>query len=236
MMRIGTFLMNSLISSLKYQMAQLASKAKLIKKGWTILKITLMSIYCYSLVPVTPHIQNYRGYFNIMLYCEENPPDLPKKPFLLVISVLATLFELGKGMYCNLMMYIFVKKRNSVQNQGASLIPWKSSNSNQDEDLQIPTRATIVMSMIFIVVCVISVVFISLTWGNETDPQLFTWAFLLNNTCATFVPIILVIFTVKQQSKVKTSQPPKGLQFHENEIFVISSPVLNDNAIELQSL
>ena len=224
-------------------MAQLASKGKLVKKWWTIFKIGIGATYCYTLVPITPQFQSYFGYLNIYSYCEKNSPDCPVYPFFTIIGLLLLFYNLGQGIYFNLMMYFFVKKINPIQAKETYLIPWKSNNQNQENDLQIPTRATIIMSIIFIVVSAIAYIFLYLIYANETDPQLFTWPILLSNTIITFVPIILITFSVKQQSKLQNSQPPTGLQFHETDnpkIFVISPPVhkavLNDNDIELQSL
>lgn len=78
---VGTFLVNCLISSLRHDMAQLASKAKIAGKWSTIAKIIFGTLFSYSLVPLTPNIQNYFGYHNILLVCDERQPqDWPKNP------------------------------------------------------------------------------------------------------------------------------------------------------------
>ena len=122
-----------------------------------------------------------------------------------------------RGLYCNISMYFFVKKTNSNPNKGTNLVPWKSSNVNQDEDLQIPTRATIVALVMTLVVCGLTGFFISLIYSDNTDPQVYTWAILFNNFCASLLPVVLVLFTIKGQSKIQKIQPPQGLQFHGSD-------------------
>ena len=244
MVMAGTFLMNSFISSLRYEMAKLASKARLVKKWQTILKIFLNAVFCYSLLPITPNLQNQFGFYNLMLICEENQDsDRPQNLKLVVLSFAGILFTLCKGMYCNLALLFFVKKTNPEQVKGASLVPWKSTNNNQEEDLQIPIRATVITSLIVFVISIVSCIFVYLTYYDDhTDPQMFTWAILLSNICTSLEPPVLVLFTVKHQMKIIASQPPQGLQFHENDppIFIISQnrnhPPIFDNDIELQSI
>jgi hypothetical protein len=102
-------------------------------------------------------------------------------------------------------MYVFLKQRN------LQLIPW---TSNQD-DPAIPMKATLVtmVSLIFEVLCVP----LCLTFWYSG--KMLNWLGVIFGCfwMAGQVPALL-IFTVKHQKKVEQKQPPRGLQFHGEDL------------------
>ena len=216
---VGTYLMNSLISFLRYDMAKLASKAKLAKKNKTIALILFSTLFSYSWVPILGNIANGLGYHSILLLCEPEPKkNLHKNPFFVAIAALVLFLIIAKGFICNISMIFFVMKSNSQPRNESTLVPWKSTNSKMEEDLQIPIRATLGTTLMTLSVAVVSALIIFNVYSDSESPQVFIWPILIHYVTACILPILLVIFTVKKQAKVHTSQPPQKLQFHDEEI------------------
>ena len=216
MSMIGTYQMNSLISYLRYRMAKLASKAKIAKKMETITFIFLSTISAYSWIPLVANISQSLGYVTILSSCEPNSKEtLPKNPLTIFIVVSGLTLVIGVGLICNISMIYFVSNTNSQQNKGTIMIPWKSTNSKMNEDLQIPVRATLTTTLNSIVIIIRTVFVIGYVYSDSDRSQTFIWSITTHYITACTLPIFLVLFSVKQQTKVNVTQPPAELQFHD---------------------
>ena len=146
--------------------------------------------------------------------CKENPE---KKPINAITNLLFVLISVGGciiGLCCDILMYRFVKKSDANQQNEAVLVPWKSSNQNTTkEDLQVPLRASII-STISIAILIVGIT--PLMFLLMGDQKMAAYVGInLFFVSVTLLPIFLVIFTVKQQVKVNSAQPPANLQYHE---------------------
>ena len=112
-------------------------------------------------------------------------------------------------------LYFFMKKKDTINkinpaiNKDDNLIPWKSTNKSEDSG--IPLRCTIISSITTLAYLGVSLyVLISLT---NVPKNSFGWYFVLSSMIlGTFKLPLILIFTIKHKS-----QPPKNLQFHEEE-------------------
>ena len=115
-------------------------------------------------------------------------------------------FILGSGIFFDTKMFLFVKKRNSIE--PIQLVPWKSVALNdKKKDLEIPIKATIISSIYLILFFIFSVSYLIL--DNF-------WYFFVSVSLYYVVPLpLLLVFTIKQkQTGKKNIQPPQKLQFH----------------------
>ena len=128
-----------------------------------------------------------------------------KSPYASIIAVINHTAIILFGLCCDISLYVFMKQRNN------QIIPW---TSNQD-DPAIPMKATLVtmVSLIFEVLCVP----LCLTFWYSG--KMLNWLGVIFGCfwMAGQVPALL-IFTVKHQKKVEQKQPPRGLQFHGEDL------------------
>ena len=141
----------------------------------------------------------------------------PKNLLLPLTTIIVHLSLIGFGLFCDISLYYFIKQENWNQNQnGSTLVPWKSRNPTLKDDVQVPLRATFVTS--FLILCMLIISTSAMIFANQIGDEnlIYFAANMLLFTIFT-LPMVLVIFTVKRQNKVSVSQPPQQLQFHENE-------------------
>ena len=115
-------------------------------------------------------------------------------------------FILGSGIFFDTKMFLFVKKRNSIE--PIQLVPWKSvALDDKKKDLEIPIKATIISSVYLILFFIFSISY--LIFDNF-------WYFFVSVSLYYVVPLpLLLVFTIKQkQIGKKNIQPPQKLQFH----------------------
>ena len=212
----GNYIMNSVISFLRFYMAKLATKTKIIKKSKAILIIIFGSIFSYCWVAILSNLAYHSGHKSIFsTVCHENDEKLPPNPITATLVPSGVILGILIGLYFNIQMYFMVKKTQLNSGQGTAVIPWKSNSNNLESDLQVPIRATMATSITTILV-IISGIFHVFVYDEGDGMQAYYWISLMNGFVSPFLPISLMLFTVKHQTKVQASQPPKGLQFHQD--------------------
>ena len=183
-----------------------ASKVKLadpkIMKAIIVFGIIFQITFLVSLIC----IQNFFNMTSEPVICSNLEHTVSvKSPYVSMIAVINHTAIILFGLCCDISLYVFLKQRN------LQLIPW---TSNQD-DPAIPMKATLVtmVSLIFEVLCVP----LCLTFWYSG--KMLNWLGVIFGCfwMAGQVPALL-IFTVKHQKKVEQKQPPRGLQFHGEDL------------------
>lgn len=205
-------------------MAKLASKTRILKlwQATTFIIATICSNYILFIVALA--WQDYWMGRSAVSLClkDDHAPSQPVVPILLASKITICV---AFGFACDLSLYFFVRKRNKVEPVGTKMVPWKSGNNvESEEDLYIPIRASVVSSLfmlfsVLIIGCGLALA-IRVPTGSSLD-ETFYWCFVsgvILTSCG--APVAMIFFTVKTQdkekSKVNKSQPPQGLQFHED--------------------
>ena len=122
------------------------------------------------------------------------------------------------GIFNDIRLYQLIKKKTvedkkcpeGIKNDG--LVPWKSTNEEQDPG--IPLRATLISTIsTLIFVCILYSIYLSLAFSSISFSA---WFILLASLIisGTRLPLML-IFTIKHKKTKMENQPPKTLQFHE---------------------
>lgn len=165
-------------------------------------------------------LQEQFGFQNMISTRCWNETDKPKNFVTPLIAILVHISMIGYGLSSDISLYYFIKKQNWKKIQsGTALVQWKSTDTYSKEDVQIPIRATIITSALILVILGISLCGMI---KNENDYVMYVA--VCTQLSTTFcLPLVLVTLTVKHQSKLKVSQPPNQLQFHEDKIMDIES-------------
>ena len=225
---LGTTSMPAMISILRIRMAKLASKAKLIKPLEGILVIFSLSVLSMLSFPLSTLLQEQFEYQNLIARRCLDGKDRPKNVIFPAITILTHFSLICIGLFCDISLYFFVKHQSWAQQNGTSLVPWKSTEDKKlgQEDTQVPIRATIVATcLIFIMLGVSISGTISIYEAEYVNTMYFAVCSIVFTSVS--LPIVLVTITVKHQNKINVSQPPRKLQFHEEDI------ELDPNRIEL---
>ena len=187
-------------------MSRKASKVKLanpkVMKAFIIFGMTFQTTFALSLIL----IQNVFNMTSEPLICSNLEHTVSIKfPYVSMIAVVENTLIILFGLSCDISLYVFMKKRN------VQLIPWTSTQ----DDPEIPMKATLVttFSLIMEIVCVP----LCLTFWYSG--KMLNWLGVILGTLwvVGIVPALL-IFTVKHQKKVEQKQPPRGLQFHGEDL------------------
>ena len=187
-------------------MSHKASKVKLadpkIMKAIIIFGIIFQITFLVSLIC----IQNFFNMTSEPIICSNLEHTVSiKSPYVSMTAVINHTAIILFGLCCDISLYVFMKQRN------LQLIPW---TSNQD-DPSIPMKATLVtmVSLIIEVSCI--PVCLSFWYSGK----MLNWLGVIFGCLwlAGHVPALL-IFTVKHQKKVEQKQPPRGLQFHGEDL------------------
>ena len=106
-------------------------------------------------------------------------------------------------------MLRFVRKRNTTE--PIELIPWKSVNAkDKSEDIKVPLNATITSSTLHFASLIL--------WYLVISINTFWYILCLVSAFYIFPLPLLLVFTIKQKSDKKpTQQPPRTLQFHNED-------------------
>ena len=218
MFTFGNFPMGSFVSILRYHLAYSASKAKVPNKTKTLFFIWIGTLISYLPFPVGVNLSDFLGYASFLGPCGQNL-DLPSKSIIPIVGVSIVWILLGIGLVFDVKMYRFVKKRQTAVQPGISLIPWKSTNHSTKEDLQVPIKATTISTIFLILVMAFSTIIPIFVNGMDEElmPGIMWWVSRILHFVTPFYPVLLIIFSVKDQSKIKKTQPPSGLQFHEEQ-------------------
>lgn len=212
----GTFAMGSVVSVLRLYMAKLASRAKIAKKSLTVPIITFGTILCYSTAPICMNIQESLGFRTYVLNCGESASQHFSKERNLLLPLLALfvfVMIISVGIYCDVAMYIFVRKRSGCPSNESRLVPWKRPKTSVGEDLQVPIRATIISTYIML----FNLTSVILWTQNRDTLDIQAPVAIVFIMTTTNLPTMLIFFTFKKTSRVRTSQPPQNLQFHAKD-------------------
>ena len=199
--------MTFLISVIRYAMAWKASYAKFLKEKYLNYTIIFGGIFPYINLMINLYLNNGFGKLAAMCLDSPNISDLQ-----LIFNIPIHAFNACGGIFFDLKMLAFVKKRNKIQ--PIAIIPWKSRDKkDSEEDVEVPTKATIASTSFFLS----SLVLFYLT--NLSNDFWITLC-LVSAYYTTPLPVLL-IFTIKQKNdKKKTVQPPQTLQFHNEDLSV----------------
>ena len=220
----GTLFMNSLISFLRWYLSYLASKAKMAQTFEIVVIIATGTVFSYGSSPISTNLADFFGYETFWQICKETPDENYTRSLFVsgpIMSIVA--FGIGIGLYFNIKLYNFVKKRSVHKSQTPGIIPWKLGNENSEEDLQVPLRATILTTVVSIVILGSFSVILGNALAQENInwvdlKESLNWVFLFHIPMTASLPGVIMLFVVKQQAKIKASQPPQELQFHEQEL------------------
>lgn len=214
--------MTNLISILRFYMAILAAKAKFAKEKFIIPFIIFASLICYGFASLILYLQNIFGYRNAISKCLNQGENIDS---WILVGILVS-FWIGMnliGLICDILLYKFVKKQDANQNvSGSTLVPWKSTNSNLTEDLQIPIRATGISTLLIFLSMTLVILFpVFLNLESIAAKDFIGYAITFVVLFSANSPFFIVIFTIKRHKKVGQlgtfQQPPKQLQFHMDE-------------------
>ncbi len=212
----GTMKLPSMISMLRIYMAHLSAKAKIAKP---IILGNFVFIGLFFNISFDAALESYRNFMNYDSFAS-TCAKIKLQPSNMIVPLLrssAFFLFITLGLYCDIRLWKFVKNRQAIH--PAQLVPWKSSHENQQQDLQIPIRATIFsgFSTVLGVVIVWMILVMYSTHLGETQLWIYITVMLLSSSLS---QIVLVLGTMKQQNVVASistaNQPPVGLQFHEN--------------------
>ena len=206
-------------------MALKASNAKLMKERYMFFAMALVILLAYGIVGLNLAIVGGMGkpaYLCLNLPIDEFKPQ--KGQIIFNASTIA--LSMGSGIFFDYKLFLFVKNRNKTQD--VELIPWKSVNPKTEEnDMKVPLRATIISSILMFFSWILFLIY--LLTNNFWSIQ-----FVLSLYSIIPLPLILVFSIKKKNSDKKSSQPPQGLQFHnENFSKGISHPLqYHDDFVE----
>ena len=216
-MLFGSYTMTNVISALRFYMAKLASKTKIVKSREMIFLILFSTVICYGLVPSLVSLQHHLGFHNHITHCEKQAHHRPRSVVLPLVDVTFVISMTILGIVSDVKMFLFVKKRQNSVGVESKIIPWKSTNEDVKSDLQVPLRATVISTGLLLLVTLI--ISLSFTLLSIEGGQKFIEYFIgiLSMTSSSLLPIIIVNYIVKQQKKIEATQPPQTLQFHEED-------------------
>jgi hypothetical protein len=128
----------------------------------------------------------------------------------LSINIPFHIFCICSGIFFDIEMLRFVRKINKTQ--PIELIPWKSVNViDKSEDIKVPLNATITSSTLHFASLIL--------WYWVLSIKNIWYILCLISAFYIFTLPILLVFTIKQKSDKKpTQQPPRTLQFHNEDL------------------
>jgi hypothetical protein len=187
-------------------MSQKASKVKLanpkVMKAFIVFCIAFQIAFLLLMIL----IQNVFNMTSEPLICSNLEHTVSIKfPYVSMIAAVENMLIILFGLSCDISLYVFMKKRN------VQLIPWTSTQ----DDPAIPMKATLVTT--FSLITEIFCVPLCLTFWYSG--KMMNWlGVILGTLWAVGIVPALLIFTVKHQKKVEQKQPPRGLQFHGEDL------------------
>ena len=191
-------------------MAWKASYAKFLKEKYINYSIIIGGIFPYINLMINLYLNNGSGRLAAMCLDSSN---IGFSYLQLIFNIPIHVFSLCGGIFFDLKMLAFVKKRNKTQ-PVIAIIRWKSRNKKETEqDVEVPMKATITSTSFF---------FSSLVLYYLTNLSNDFWITLCLVSAYYTTPLpVLLIFTIKHKNdKNKTVQPPQTLQFHNEDLSV----------------
>ena len=230
-------MLTTLISVLRFHMAWKASNAKIAKKGILTAAIfcTILAHYFFIFLIFFSHV--YFRTQSEIAWCANEFYDIHTEfPISHIIYFIEAVVILFIGLYSDISLYLFIKKRNQNSKE-SKLVSWKTSI--EEEKLGVPIRATLVTTITMIISSVVIPISLSFDYFGKYT----IWIGLtLGVFWTAFHLPCLLIFTVnhkKKETSIRRIQPPKCLQFHasvkENEnLEMESDPTDSENQVKEQ--
>ena len=198
-----------LISVIRYAMAWKASYAKFLKEKYLNYTIIFGGVFPYINLMINLYLNN--GFGRLAAMCLDSS-SIGFSYLQLIFNIPIHALCLCGGIFFDLKMLAFVKKRNKIQ--PIAIIPWKSRDTRDSEDdVEVPMKATITSTSFFLS---------SLVLYYLTNLSNDFWITLCLVSAYYITPLpVLLIFTIKQKNnEKKTVQPPQTLQFHNEDLSV----------------
>lgn len=223
---ISTPNMLNVISIFRYYMSKLASKSRILSLKTGIFLVSLAFLINPMSNVMLLLLQDLFNYKSLVSNCL-NETHVKAHPLIQLILALKAVSITIIGLYCDISLFFFIKKRNNQVNAtnensapAAEMIPWKSSNSIQnEEDLQIPVKASLFSFALTCSIFFFAPLYIYLVSFDNSANFSFWLIMSIHLILASTTPLIVIFFTIKQQDKekktVQSAQPPAQLQFHE---------------------
>ena len=129
------------------------------------------------------------------------------------------------GIVADTGMFFHLKRKEKADEEKNThqVVPWKSGEHANDYGLKIPLNATILSSVLFLIVIILYVVFLKFTSADSDSIYLTSFA-----TALSFVvqPPLIILLTMKNGAKVKQSPNPKPTmpEFSESDYNEQDSP------------
>ena len=205
--------LSTVISVSRYYMAWKASKTQIAKRTILITGIILGTLIVYAasiVVFIRMHCQK-GALLNLCLKSSDN--DQKSMPIIQILNAFYSIGVICTGLFFDLKMLIFAKKRKKLEQKSTELVPWKSISSNQKETIEVPVRAT-AFSSISLLLCMILFPLVLSTLQNKESNF---WNIIITGSIGAIIYLpLLLLFTIKRKKKQKVAiQPPKALNFHD---------------------
>ena len=191
-------------------MAWKASYAKFLKEKYFNYTIIIGGIFPYINLMINLYLNN--GFGRLAAMCLDSS-NIGFSYLQLIFNIPIHAFSLCGGIFFDLKMLAFVKKRNKTM-PIIAIIPWKSRNKEDTEqDVEVPMKATITSTSFF---------FSSLVLFYLTNLSNDIWITLCLVSAYYITPLpVLLIFTIKQKNDEKQKvKPRQKLQFHNKDVSV----------------
>ena len=209
--------MMAVISVIRYWIAYKISKHKIVPEKYLILLIAAGALIPLGLLISKLLFMSNFGYAKSIYFCADlEPLNNDILPFQRIISVFTDFSGVIVAIVFDIKMYLLVKNTHKpkvlTENQ---VIPWKSTNHKEAEDLKVPLKATVVNSGQF--TCLILLLPVIVLTGLY---YFWAWQSIMIFLSSSSLPLTLH-FCIKKQNKIAQivrAQPPVDLQFHDEEL------------------
>ena len=202
--------MTFLISVLRYAMAWKASHAKFLKEKYLNYTIIFGGIFPYINLMINLYLNN--GFGRLAATCLDSSNISSHYNLQLMFNIPIHALCMCGGIFFDLKMLAFVKKRNKIQ--PISIIPWKSRDKkDSEEDVEVPMKATITSTSFFLSSLV-------LYYVTNLFNDFWITLCLVSAYYTTPLPVFLICTIKQKNDEKKTVQPPQTLQFHNEDLSV----------------
>ena len=191
-------------------MAWKASQAKFLKEKYLNYTIIFGGIFPYINLMINLYLNN--GFGRLAATCLDSSNISSHYNLQLMFNIPIHALCMCGGIFFDLKMLAFVKKRNKIQ--PISIIPWKSSDKkDSEEDVEVPMKATITSTSFFLSSLV-------LYYVTNLFNDFWITLCLVSAYYTTPLPVFLICTIKQKNDEKKTVQPPQTLQFHNEDLSV----------------
>ena len=209
-----------LISSVRYYMAWKISRQKFANETFIRIAIFIVLIIPMGNISLVLIRHEIYGPGKIIMACCNKSGGREPTVWFNILQYISVLFAMVTTIVLDIKMMFIVKKQHTNAVQPAELIPWKSTIDNEEEDLKIPVRATVVSTFTFLGFAILMVILHFSLFMEKKTVSLELFSVLVTLESSINLPLI-VLFCIKQKKEQKNQnlkkQPPTNLQFHGEE-------------------